>query len=122
MNEVENYIYSHEPIKREMFLFVREVLHRCIPKLQEKIAYKIPFFRYYSSFCYLKPTKKGIDLSFLRGQELSNQQGVLEYRTRKQVASLHYCNISEINETTLREIIHEAAILQEYCHHQKNKK
>ncbi len=82
--------------------------------LTPRISYKIPFYYRKSWICYLNPIKdEGIELAFPRGNELSNEQGLLEERDRKQVRGVIFYKLSEIPWPALREIIQEAIVLDE---------
>jgi len=67
---------------------VLQYLHNLLisfPDIEPKLKYKIPFYYRKSWICYLNPIKKkGIELCFTRGNELSNTQGLLAARDRKQ--------------------------------------
>ncbi|MEK6477283.1 DUF1801 domain-containing protein [Catalinimonas sp. 4WD22] len=82
------------------------------PGVIAKLRYKIPFYYRKSWICYLNPVKnEGIELVFLRANELSNEQGLLESRGRKQVKGIVFYHISEIPEQAIHEIIQEALLL-----------
>lgn len=84
------------------------------PGVISKISYRIPFYYRKSWLCYLNPTKEeGVEFAFPRGNELSNSQGLLESKSRNQVTSVTFQNIKEIPEATIREIIHEAILLDD---------
>ncbi|MFK7922424.1 MAG: DUF1801 domain-containing protein, partial [Bacteroidia bacterium] len=91
--------------------------------LISKIRYKVPFYYNRSWICYLNPTKtEGIELVFLRGNELSNIQGILEARGRKQVSGILLSKVSEIPQEAIREIMHEAIILDETVKYESKRK
>ncbi len=52
-------------------------------------------------------------MCFIRGYELSNAQGLLESKGRKQVLSIDFSSVSEIPKDAIREIINEALYLDE---------
>ena len=80
--------------------------------LIDKIKYKIPFYYLKSWVCYLNPKKdEGTELAFTRGNELSNDQGLLLAYDRKQIRGITFYKISEIPAREIREIIQEALIL-----------
>ena len=113
MNPVENFIYEKEGKQRELLILLHEVLVNDFD-LQPKIRYRIPFYYRKSWITYLNPLKDGgVDFTFLRGQELSNAQGLLENRDRKQVSSLQFQEIEEIPLEALYEILQEAILLDE---------
>lgn len=68
----------------------------------------------------MNPGKNGsVELAFTRGNELSNGQGLLEDKGRKQVKSIAFTTRSEIPEQMMREVIHEAIILDETVKYKK---
>ena len=54
-----------------------------------------------------------IEFAFLRGNELSNSQGILDSKGRKQVFSVELTALSKIPIKELKEIIQEAILLDE---------
>ncbi len=113
MDAVLDFIYEYEGEQREIML----VLHNTMvayPAITTKIRYKVPFYYRKSWICYLNPQKKGaVDFCFIRGNELSNEQGILEAKDRKQVRSLTFNRVEEIPTETLDEIIQEAILLDD---------
>lgn len=82
--------------------------------LGRKLRYRIPFYDQKSWVCYLNPVKEsGLELVYLRGRDLSNAQGLLDARDRKMVAGVLLYKVDEIPWTSLKEITHEALILDE---------
>ncbi len=64
-----------------------------------------------------------VELAFVRGYELSNQQGILESKSRKQVYSITFKTLSEVPQRTMHEILHETIMLDEIkSYKSKNKK
>ncbi len=92
-------------------------LHHLIasfPELTGKIRYKIPFYYRKSWICYLNPLKDGgVELAFPRGNELSNEQGLLQANGRRQVRGAVFYDTNEITDETLLEILSEAVLLDE---------
>ncbi|MEM6630016.1 MAG: DUF1801 domain-containing protein [Bacteroidota bacterium] len=111
MSPVEHYIYEQEGIQRDILLFLHQHL-LTYPPLTPKIRYKIPFYYGKTWVCYLNPIKKEqIELVFVRGNELSNDQRILESRGRKQVKGLICSSVDSIPLEALIETITEALIL-----------
>ncbi|MEO1261808.1 MAG: DUF1801 domain-containing protein [Bacteroidota bacterium] len=113
MDPVLSYIYNlAEPQKSIM-----EHLHNLIsisPEVTYKIRYRIPFYYRKSWICYLNPVKNnGVELAFVRANELSNENGLLDFKDRKQVAGVIYYNIKEIQTEPLVEVLEEAFLLDE---------
>lgn len=113
MTEVEDFIYQYEDDQRKVMLFLHNWLTNDL-NLTGKIRFNIPFYYGKSWICYLSPTKNGTtEFAFVRGNELSNEQGLLDNKGRKQVYSIEFRNVKEIPQQTLNEIIHEAILLDE---------
>jgi hypothetical protein len=90
--------------------------------LRSKVSYGLPMYSMQSWICYLHPLKKGgIELCFTRGIDLSNEQGLLKLRGRKQIAGVCFHHISEIEQQILDQIVQEAILLDEWRKQNKKK-
>ncbi len=116
MSAVEDFIFSFPKGPQSVMLFLHELLLEH-PEMTTKIRYKIPFYYRKSWICYLNPSKadqKGrVELVFLRGNELSNAQGLLEAKGRKQVMGISFESVDEIPLESLNEVLQEAILLDE---------
>ncbi len=113
MNDVEDFIDHYEGSQKEIMHFIHNRLTSELG-LIDKIRYKIPFYYGRTWICFLNPTKKGnIEIAFVRGNELSNHQNLLESKGRKQVYSMEVSDLSEIPLQLLDEVIQEAILLDE---------
>ncbi len=113
MNRVEDFIYGYEGAQRAMMLCLHNLLTDEF-NLSDKIRFKIPFYYRKSWICYINPGKdNSIEFAFLRGNELSNAQGLLDSKGRKQVWSITLTNPSQLPIKALSEIIQEAILLDE---------
>jgi hypothetical protein len=111
--EVEDYIYNYEGVQQDLLLYMHQLLLEEF-NLTEKIRFKIPFYYQKSWICFLSATKNNsIELGFLRGNELSNAQDLLDSKGRKQVYSIEFTKRSEIPMIAIREILQEAVLLDE---------
>lgn len=113
MSEVEDFIYQFEGHQREVMLYFHQLMTKEL-NLSEKIRFKIPFYYGKSWICYLNPIKEGkIELAFIRGNELSNTQGLLHNKGRKQVHGVEFDTVSDIPFEAINEIIQESLLLDE---------
>lgn len=111
MSPVENFIYQFDGDQREVMLFLHKWLTKEL-RLKEKIRFKVPFYDHRTWICYLNPTKHGsVEFAFVRGNELSNEQRLLDHKGRKQVSSLEIKSLSELPRQALNEIVQEAILL-----------
>ena len=113
MDPVSGYIDQLPANQKPIMLFLDELL-RDFPGVTSKLRYKIPFYYKRSWICYLNPiTQNGVELAFIRGNELSNEQGVLDFKQRKQVAGIALYQLDDLPLTSINEVINEALLLDE---------
>lgn len=113
MNEVESFIYNYQGKQRDVMLYLHSLLSSDLG-LTVKLRFGIPFYYRKSWICYLSPKKKGIvEFAFVRGNELSNEQGLLNSKGRKQVFSVDFESIAGIPNDVINEIIQEAILLDQ---------
>ena len=122
MNQVEEFIFSFPSPQKDVLLYLHNSLTSKF-NLNPKIRFKIPFYYNKSWICYLNPIKPDkIELNFTRGNELSNKQGILLAKNRKQVKGIEFSNIESIDEQSVFEIINEAIILDENVPYKSKRK
>jgi hypothetical protein len=113
MTEIEDFIYNYGGTQREIMLYFNKLLLNEL-NLTGKLRFRIPFYFRKSWICYLNPGKKNtVEFAFIRGNELSNSQRLLDRKGRKQVLSIELKKLSELPIKKLTEIIHEAILLDE---------
>ncbi len=121
---VQHYIYEQPEPQREIMTVLRSWILDLGPHTAEKISYKVPYFSFYGALCYLNPLADGVDLSFTKGHELSDEQKILEGKGRKHVKSITFYSLAQLEEyeDPIRRLLNEAAILNEYRYKRKLKK
>ncbi len=113
MSAVEDFIYEKEGKQRELLLYFHQILVEELG-LTPKIRYKVPFYYQKSWICYLNPLKDGtLEFAFLRGNELANEQGLLEAKGRKQVSGITFRELADIPLEVMYETLQEALVLDE---------
>ena len=119
MNDVELFILKKEGHQQAVLQFLNDLM-MTNPEITQKIRYGVPFFYRKSWICYLNPNKKtgGVEMVFLRGNELSNEQGLLEAKGRKQVSGISFSKVADIPVDTLMEVIQEAIWLDDMMPYQ----
>ena len=99
-------------------LQIVEYLHDCFlnfPEITSKIRYRIPFYDYKSWICYINPLKKGgVELCFIKGQELSAYPEYLHSKGRKMIAGIEIKTIEKAAEERVMECFTEALFLDEH--------
>lgn len=113
MSTVVDYIAGLAGVQKALM----EQLHLMLTEefdLEPKLRYGIPFYFRRSWICYLNPLKDSkVELAFLRGNELSNAQGLLEAKNRKMVKGVELSDLKSLPARLLAEIIHEAILVDE---------
>jgi Domain of unknown function (DU1801) len=113
MPATEDFIYQFEGQQQEVLLYFHHLFTSDL-NLTDKIRFKIPFYYGRRWICYLNPTKDGkIELAFVRGNELSNDQGILDNKGRKQVYGIVFEKPSDIPKQLIYDVIQEAILLDE---------
>jgi len=113
MSSFENFMYNQSVENQRILEYLHELFIN-EPQVNCKIRYKVPFYYRNSWICYLNPKKKGgLELCFVRANELANANGLLAFRDRTQVAGVIYQSVSDINEEALMETYQEALLLDE---------
>jgi len=113
MGTIEDFAIQQTEKQSEILHYLHDQF-MAFPDVAFKIRYKIPFYFRKSWICYLNPIKKeGIELVFLRGNELSNEQGLLDAKGRKQVMGITFSECSAIPIETVLEVFQEALMLDE---------
>ena len=113
MTAVEAYISERSGNQLALFNYFHELLYERL-ELAAKIRFGIPFYFHRSWICYLNPVKgDGVELAFLRGNELADSRNMLDGKGRKQVKGIIFYKKEDIKEDYIWEIIQEALILDE---------
>lgn len=113
MTEVAAYIDRHEGHQQAIMHYLHRQL-LSFPGITCKLSYSIPFYYRKSWICYLNPVKNNaVEMVFTRGNELSNEQGLLEAKGRKQVLGITFSTVKDIPGQAMNEIIQEALLLDE---------
>lgn len=113
MKTIQNFILGLDGQQKAIISYLDQKLTADYD-LQGKISYNVPFYYRKSWICYLNPLKDGgVELAFIRGNELSNDQKILDSKGRKKVAGIDLYDVSKIPEQQIHEIIHEAIIVDD---------
>jgi len=71
MNQIDIYILNQEQPAMEMLKKLNSILLSCLPQMEARLTYNIPFYYYFGRLCYLNPKVSGVDLGFCRGALLA---------------------------------------------------
>ena len=122
MTDVEDLMYQFENPQREVMWFFHKLFtdHYL---LTDKITFKNPCYYKNSWICYLKPLKNSkVEIAFMRGNELSNAQGILKDKGRKQLRSIDVADLNKAPLDLIREVLNEAIALDETTPYESKRK
>lgn len=113
MNPAENYILNQPEPYRSIMLYIRSVILKTLPNVEEKYNYGIPFYHHNKKpMCYLNILKgtNFVDVAFVQGVFLEDAFPELKnYNKRKQVRSLQVKSLEDFYERLFVELLKEAA-------------
>lgn len=100
---------------------LRELVFECIPGVEERLSFNVPFYRRHKGICFIWPgavswgskTWEGVEFGFNYGSLLADEANYLEKGTRQQVFSKRFLSPDEINEELLRAYLLEAMEIDE---------
>jgi hypothetical protein len=84
-----------------------------LPQTNASIKYKIPFFAYKKTICYINPQKDQVVLGFVKGALFSNVQQQLVATDRKQIRQLVFRTEADIDPILISELLQEAILVNE---------
>jgi uncharacterized protein len=88
---------------------LRELLFETVPDIEERFSFKLPFYHYYGTFCYLHVDKTGLHLCFCRSKDLVDAFPQLEQKARATIASVTVHTTADILRLEIPQLIAAAA-------------
>lgn len=125
MQSIIDYIIDQPEPAGTIMGYWHDYISEHYPHLEATMKYDIPFYVGNHWICYLNPIKKGgIELCFTRGVELSNADGVLDARGRKQISGIRIVDIEKAPMQAIKRTMEEAVLLDQTTpyKHPKNRK
>ncbi len=115
MNPVEQHILNQKEPFQSLMLYVRSVIKRTLPEVNEKLSYKIPFYNLAKRpMIYLNVLKgtEFLDVAFAQGFLLQeNFPELKDYKNRKNVRSIQIKSIEQLDEQQFVKLLLEASEL-----------
>tara|TARA_R110002049_G_scaffold267903_2_gene444396 strand:- start:402 stop:779 length:378 start_codon:yes stop_codon:yes gene_type:complete len=115
MKPVDDYFISQKEPHQSIMLYVRSIILKTLPEVEEKYSYGIPFYN-----CYKKPMiylnilkgKGYVDVAFVQGVLLEKDFPILRNENkRKQVRSIQLKNLEDLDQENFVELLHAASTL-----------
>lgn len=112
MNPIEQHIYSQKEPYQSIMLYVRSVILKTIPAVEEKYSYRIPFFNVFNKPMLYLNVLKGtnfVDVAFVQGIILEEKYPQLQnYNNRKQVRSIQVKSLEDFDELMFVQLLKDA--------------
>ena len=106
---------------------LRKIVFYCIPDIEEKISYNVPFYKRHSNICYIWPSSvqwgnvknTGVQFGFNKGYLMQDEINWLDKGNRKQVFWKTFHSVKELDIDLLKAYIFEAAFIDQESSIQK---
>lgn len=113
MNPIEQHILNQKEPYQSLMLYIRSVVKKTLPEVEEKYSYKIPFFNIDKKPLLYLNVLKGtnfLDVAFVQGIFLEAQFPELKnHNNRKQVRSLQVKSLEDFDELQFVEMLFAAS-------------
>lgn len=112
---VEDYILNLEsPLHQQLSEAAHNLIVSLVPQVTYSVKWSVPYYQYHKALCYISPKKNsGIELCFHHGRLLSNEQGLLDMKNRKQIAGIEINDLEFLYHEAIAEVILEASTINE---------
>lgn len=110
MSAASLYILQQPLPQRQWLLHLRDMVLDAEPRMQEKLAYGIPFYYCPKPFVYLMSRPQSVVLGFVGGHRLADPMGVLEALDRKSVRHLVVRSEHDLHRLPLAAYLQEALL------------
>jgi len=102
MKPVDNYYFSQLEPFQSIMLYVRSVILKTLPEVEERFSYSIPFYNHNKKPMVYINVLKGtdfVDVAFVQGILLEKDFPILkDYNNRKEVRSIQVKSLEEFDE------------------------
>jgi len=112
MKPVEDYFLRQDEPYRSIMLYVRSVILRSLPEINERYSYGIPFYNVDKKPLLYLNVLKGtdfVDVAFVQGILLKDKYPILkDYNKRKQVRSIQVKSLEDFDELEFIQLLNDA--------------
>jgi len=114
MKPVDNYYFSQPEPFQSIMLYVRSVILKTLPKVEERYSYRIPFYNIGKKPMLYINVLKGtnfVDVAFVQGILLEKDFPILmDNNNRKQVRSIQVKSLEKFDELEFVELLRAAVV------------
>jgi hypothetical protein len=114
----------------KIFELLRKIVFSCIPDIEEKISYNVPFYKRHYNICYIWPPSvqwgnvkyRGVQFGFNKGYLMQDEINWLEKGNRKQVFWKTFHSVKDIDIDLVKAYLFEAVLVDEEISKKKMRK
>jgi len=114
LKPAENYILNQQEPYQSIMLYVRSVILKTLPNVEETYNYGIPFYIHNKKTMLYLNILKGtnyVDVAFVQGVFFEDKFSILkDYNNRKQVRSIQVKSLEDFDELQFVALLREASI------------
>ncbi len=114
MNPIDQFFYNQIEPYQSIMLYLRSVILKVVPQIEEKYSYKIPFFCINKKPVLYLNVLKGtdfVDVAIVHGIILEEKYPQLKnHNNRKQVRSLQVKSLENFDELMFSQLLKDAVI------------
>ncbi len=117
MNPVEDYFFRQKEPYQSIMLYVRSVILKTLPEVNERYSYKIPFYNINKKpmlYLNILKGKDYVDVAFVHGIVFEDDFPMLKNdNNRQQVRSIQLRSIEDLDEPQFIALLKRAALQTE---------
>lgn len=126
--EWEDFLYQLSEEEQRICTQLRQLIIECLPHCEEKLSYKVPFYKGHSNICYLWPssilwgkkkTYEGVRLGFIQGYLMYDDIDYLCADTRQYVRCRDFLTTTAIDPELLMAYLYDADRIDKEVYQQK---
>jgi hypothetical protein len=114
MRPVDTYFFNQDEPYQSIMLYVRSVILKTLPEVEERYSYRIPFYNIGKKPMVYINVLKGtdfVDVAFVQGILLEKDFPILkDYNNRKQVRSIQVKSLEDFDELEFVSLLKAAVI------------
>jgi len=106
--EVDAYIANAAAEHKEILTTLRALIEKSVPNATEHFKWSQPVYETKKGFCYLKSTKKHVNLGFMNFGKIDDPENLLE-GTGKSMRHIKIRSMEDIREEVFGEMLRQGA-------------
>ncbi|PSR52884.1 hypothetical protein AHMF7605_04760 [Adhaeribacter arboris] len=111
--KIKNYMQQAPAFAQPICFKLREIILKAVPDIQESWKWSAPIYEKNGLICGIAAFKQHVNLSFFLGAYLKDSANILIGESSRNMRTIKFRDVSEINASIMANYIQEAAILNQ---------